>query len=306
MTVRNKLEFFQRVAAHIRKKGLFDTLGAAWNIGLGLADYHCNRHSLKTSKLTPCNWAQIRTEMEQNRLPVISYRVDIPAFREWLHQADFPEYYVRGYGSVFIEKALEHYVGADLLGLKPEDVLVDVAAASSPWLYIAQRIYKVKSLALDLKPPTIPLPGHKLAADATMMPFRNESIDSLVLHCAYETFEGDADSQLIPEASRVLRKGGKLLILPLYMHHIYYVDSSPGADRRGVDYQDAKRVWRENSNGKVGLGGTRFSRKYSIAALTERVVKYKGSMHLAIYYIENEKEVDQKCYLKFAALFEKT
>jgi hypothetical protein len=37
----------------------------------------------------------------------------------------------------------------------------------------------------------------------------------------------------------------------------------------------------------------------------ERVVKHKGPLHLTIYYVENESEVDPVCYLKFAAVFEK-
>jgi hypothetical protein len=54
-------------------------------------------------------------------------------------------------------------------------------------------------------------------------------------------FEGDADMRLIPETVRVLRHGGKMVMLPLYMHHLYYADSDPQADRRGLDYQGPRR-----------------------------------------------------------------
>ncbi len=53
--------------------------------------------------------------------------------------------------------------------------------------------------------------------------FDNESISKIALHCAYEMFENDADINLINEANRVLRKGGKMIIIPLYMDHIYHI-----------------------------------------------------------------------------------
>ena len=90
-----------------------------------------------------------------------------------------------------------------------------------------------------------------------------------------------------------------MVILPLYMHNFYFADSSPLADRRGLDYQGAERVWRDDGY-KV-----RFSRKYSVKAFLERVVSNLNGLSLKIYYIENEREVDDKCYLKFAAVFEK-
>ena len=296
---------FSRFVGRIRRRGLLDTLGAAWNIALGLADYHLNPLALKESKVLPRDWAEIRAEMEERGLDVAPYRINVANFRDWLNQAAFPDYYVQSYGDVFIEKALEHYVSTDLLELKPGKVFIDVAASSSPWLNIAPRLYGVMALALDLNPPTASVLGYKIVSDATHMPFPDNSVDGLALHCAYETFEGNADSRLIPEAARVLRRGGRMVILPLYMHHLYYADSSPGADRRGLDYQGAKRVWREERNGRVGFGGVRFSRKYDVPAFLERVVRFKGSLRLTICYIENETEVDPNCYLKFAAVFEK-
>jgi len=292
-------QFIKRIKGHIDRKGLFDTGGAAWNIGTGLIDYYFNPFALKTSKLPQVSYPQIRTEMEQAGLSVLSYRINVAAFWDWLQWAAFPDYYVKGYGGVFVEKALEHYVSSDLLRLSPGQVFIDIASSNSPWFSIAPRLYGVKALALDLDPPTSPAPGLKVASDATRLPLKDDSVDALALHCAYEMFEGDADSRLIPEAARVLRSGGKMVILPLYMSHLYYVDSSPQSDRRQIDYQGARRVWRD------GAGLVRFSRKYSVLAFMERVVRYSGCFRLSLYFIENEKEVDPTCYLKFAAFFEK-
>ena len=83
------------------------------------------------------------------------------------------------------------------------------------------------------------------------------------------------------------------------MHNFYFADSSPWADRRGLDYQGAVRVWRDDGSTLM------FSRKYSVDTFIERVVKPLGSLSLTIYFIENEKEVDPICYCKFAAVFQK-
>lgn len=296
---------FLHVRDRIRSEGLLGTSHLVFHIGLGFFDYYLNPTALKSSSLPVVDWADIRNQMIQAGLEVVPYRIDVQAFYRWLGEAMFPDYYSRLYDRVFVEKALEHYVGAELLAMPKDSILIDVAASESPWLSIAPRMYGVTAIALDLNPPSASVPGHRVVADATEMPYPNESIDSMVLHCAYEMFEGKSDSLLIQEAARALKKGGRLVILPLYMHHLYHIDSSPGADRRRIEYQGAERVWREEAGRKVRLGGIRFSRKYDVPAFLNRVAQYKGPMKLKIWYIENEKEIDSVCYLKFAVVFEK-
>lgn len=298
-------QLFAKVCDRIQKYGFIDTLSGMLNIAWGLGDYYLNPGSMRTSKLPPRDWGHIRLEMEQADLRVVTCQMDVASFRVWLDRAAFPDYYVEAYGALFIEKALEHYVGAELLGLSENELLVDAAASNSPWLQIAPRLYGVNTLAIDLLPPAKPMQGNILVTDATKLPLKESSVDGLILHCAYEMFEGDSDSRLLPEAARVLRSGGRLVILPLYMHHLHYADSSPGADRRGLDYQGAARVWREEQNGGVHLGGVRFSRKYDVPAFMDRVVSHADGLDLTIYFIENESEVDPRCYLKMAAVFEK-
>ena len=70
------LQFLRSLTDRIRRKGLFDPLGAAWNIGGGLLDFHLNPLALKTSKLPPPNWPQIRTEMVRAGLEVAPYWIN--------------------------------------------------------------------------------------------------------------------------------------------------------------------------------------------------------------------------------------
>jgi len=289
----------ERIFHRIKQKGFRDTISLACHVGSGILDYYLNPFAKKKSKLLPPDYEKIRNNLEADRLTVIPYKIDVPDFQGWLKKTNFPKKYVNSYLDVFVEKALEHYVGAKLLELQGEDILIDVAAANSPWFEIAQRMYGCTAYALDLTfSPGIN--GKKIGGDATAMPLPDGFVTKMALHCAYEMLEGDADIRLLPEAERVLAKGGKMVILPLYMHNFYFVDSSPFTDRRGLDYQRAIRVWRDDGH------RVRYSRKYSVEAFLRRVVNNLKYSALKIYYIENEKEVSQECYLKFALVLQKT
>ncbi len=99
------VQLLRRVNRRIRRKGFADTLGATWNIGLGLADYYLNPFAVKTRGLPPRDWQRIRLEMERAGLRVEPYRINVSAFHGWLGRAGFPSYYAEQYGPVFTEKA---------------------------------------------------------------------------------------------------------------------------------------------------------------------------------------------------------
>jgi SAM-dependent methyltransferase len=261
-------------------------------------DYYLNSHAKKESKLPKPNHTNIIRNFEARGITVIPYEIDLDGFDDWLEQVQFPSDYVDSYGEVFVEKALEHYVGASLLHISSDDTLIDVAAAHSPWYEMVERVYGCDGYALDLGFPS-GVRGKKIGADATHMPLSDGFATKIVLHCAYEMFEGDADIGLLSEAYRVLKGGGKMVILPLYMDEFFYVLSSPYTDTRGLDYGGAELVWWDD------VWRIRFARIYSVEAFYERIVANLDGLSLTIYCIENEKEISPACYLKFAALFEK-
>lgn len=266
----------------------------------GLLDYHFNPNALKQSKIEPfIDKEKIRKEFIDNGFEVIDYHIDKADFIQWLHEVNFPKEYSNSCGEVFTEKALEHYLSSRLLDLNENDVFVDIAAASSPWYDLSEKRYNCRTFAVDLHLPFKNDP-RLIECDATDMPFDNESISKIALHCAYEMFENDADINLINEANRVLRKGGKMIIIPLYMDHI---QSSPKVSRKGIVYGKARRVWRDDKY------SVRFSRHYSVEAFKERIVDNRDKLNLKIYYFTNENEIkqnlDDRVYVKFAACFTK-
>ena len=281
------------------KKGLLDTLGASFSVAAGALDYWLNPFALRQSRITPQDCDRIRSDLISAGLHVVDYRADAADFQAWLDQTDFGQAYRDTYAHLFREKAFEHYLGAKLLQLSPDDVFIDVAAAKSPWYTMVPQLYDCpQSYCLDLDyPPGIH--GQQIGADATATPLPDGFASKIALHCAYETFEGSADAQLPAEAHRLLRPGGRMVILPLYLHNSYFVDVGPYADRRGLDYQGAARVWRED------IKGLRFSRKYSVQALADRVVRNLNGLQLRIFFIENVSDAVPNGYCGFAALFTK-
>lgn len=269
----------------------------------GMIDYHFNPNALKQSNIEPfINNEKIRQEFIDNGFEVIDYDINKADFTQWLHEVNFPEEYVEKYKEVFTEKALEHYLSSKLLDLNENDVFIDVAAASSPWYDLAENRYKCKSFAVDLHLPPDKNDPRLIECDATNMPFDDESISTIALHCAYEMFENDADINLIKETNRVLNRG-KMVIIPLYMAHFYHILSSPKVNRRGIEYRKAKRVWRDDKY------LVRFSRHYSVEAFKERVANHKDKLNLKIFYFTNEKDMkekpDDRVYVKFAVCFKK-
>ena len=261
-------------------------------------DYYLNSRAKKQSTLPRPNHTRICSDFEALGVRVVPYTINIDGFNDWLDRVQFPSRYIDIFGEVFVEKALEYYVGASLLEMKSDDIFIDIAAALSPWYEMAERVYGCQAHALDLLFPS-GVHGKKIGADATQMPLSDEFATKIALHCAYEMFEGDADIRLLSEAHRVLKDGGKMVILPLYMDEFFYALSSPHADRRGLDYGRAERVWWDD------IWRDRFARFYSVDAFYERIVANISGFTLQIYYIENEKDLSPNCYLKFAALFEK-
>ena len=190
-------KFMNKVYHRRKTRGLLDTINLSFHIAGGLIDFYLNPFSKKQSKLPPPDYERIKMDFEKSGLEVVPYSIDTNEFLEWIEEADFPRDYRSSYGDVFIEKALEYYVGAKLLELNKEDILIDVAAASSPWFEIAERMYGCTAYALDLAfPPGIN--GKKIGADATNMPLPDGFATKMALYCAYEMFEGDADIRLLP------------------------------------------------------------------------------------------------------------
>ena len=139
-----------------------------------------------------------------------------------------------------------------------------------------------------------------IGGDAASMPIPDGFVDHLVMHCSFEHFEGDSDSRFIREASRVLKPGGRLCILPLYTSSAYAIQTHPrGLHRQHLEFEPGDTIYVADE------WGPPHARFYDAVAFERRIVWQLGDLDLTIFDVTNLEEVGDACYLRYAAVFRK-
>ena len=250
---------------------------------------------------TPEVVSKVRGQLESAGFDVPDLEIDVADYRSYIDRANYGrfEYYGRGKGPNFPQKSLEHYVASRLLDLGPDDVFIDVACASSPAPEIYEELFGCVVYRQDLIYPE-GIHGNVIGGDAASMPIDAGFASAMALHCAFEHFEGDADTRLIREAARVLCTGGRLCVLPLYMNETYAIQTDTRVLHMGdVSFEPEAIVYDARNYGQ------RHGRFYDVDQLARRVGSHLGPLTLTIHHVVNAHEVDPSCYLRFAAVFEK-
>lgn len=229
--------------------------------------------------------------------------VDPAAWRDYLARARyerFPDYYDSGRHPNFNEKALEHFVALQLLDLKPGEVYLDIASDGSPTPEIYADLSGAEAWRQDLSyEPGVH--GRTIGGDAGALPLPDGFAAAMAMHCSFEHFESGADIRFIAEAGRLLRGGGRLVILPLYLFTHAAIQTDP-------------RTWpgwrapfdTEGATLHFAFGyGNRHGRFYSPQTLASRIRRNLGPLRMTLYRLMNAHEVDPRCYLRFIARLEK-
>lgn len=246
---------------------------------------------------------EIIEELKSNNFLVADLEINVTDYWQYMHQAmyqNFPSYYGDGKANNFIEKSLEHYLAAKLLDLSEKDVYIDIASANSPTPEIYHKLYGCKVYRQDLMFPE-GIHGNCIGGDASKLPVENGFVTKMALHCSFEHFEQDSDVMFIKEANRVLRKGGRLCILPLYLNNKYAVQTDPDVILKGdmpFFEDDAILYCAKGWNNRHG-------RFYDVPHFIKRIRNNLIDLQLTLYIVQNEKKIDPSCYVKFIAVFEK-
>jgi hypothetical protein len=229
------------------------------------------------------------------------YTVDVAGFHDHVASVGYPANYAAGNvdeGGNREEKLLEYFVSLDLLRPRREDVLVDVASEWSIFPEVARRLTGATVYQQDLIYPA-GLRGYRIGGSAAHMPVPDAFADKLVLHNAFEHFEGTADSDFIREAWRILKPGGVLCILPLFMSERFSVITDPLVDRRGVIWDDGSEIV------DIPWWHVRFARLYDAENLRRRVLDPGWQFQQVIYHVTNAAEVHPRLSLHFALVLSK-
>ncbi len=253
-------------------------------------------------KYTEAVRGQIEQELRGHDFCVSQLSIDVDDYRRYVEAARVYEsvsHYGGRAGRTFPKKSLEHYLAAQLLELTPDDVYIDVASMASPAPAIYHDLYGCRTYRQDLSYPP-GLQGETIGSDAAAMPLPDGFASKMGLHCSFEHFEGDSDTGFIREAGRVLRPGGRVCIIPLYLFSHYAIITDPGVVAPGcvAIEPDAVLYCQRGS-------GNRYGRLYDVAHLARRVVTALHGLHLTIYSVVNTRDVDPSGAVKFVALLSK-
>lgn len=201
-------------------------------------------------------------------IAVSHWRLPVDDFGRYLERADYPDSYYGGTLSPepgFHEKALEHFVSLALAAPDAGDVVIDVASHGGPFVDIVKEIFGSTCYQQDLEFPT-GVQGEMIGGNAADMPVPDGFADVMTLHCSYDHFEDSADVGFAREAGRVLREGGRVVVVPLYLSDTFGVKMDPQLRRRDIALDPGMR--------RFLIPGLRveFSRLYDPPRLKERVL----------------------------------
>jgi len=236
-------------------------------------------------------------------LPLERWTVSAHGFENYLDESDYPDWYLggrRGGNPFFLEKALEHYVSLELAGPKPDEILIDVASNAGPFIGIARRLTGSVCYEQDLQFPRR-VEGDRIGGDAADMPVVDAFADVMTLHCSYDHFEGSADVGFVREAGRVLKPGGRLVIVPLYVGTSFGAKVDPRLRLPNLSLD------RGMTRYLIPGLGERFSRLYDPPHLVSRVLEPAREARLdwSILRVGGFSEVVPSGYLNFALILRK-
>ena len=230
-------------------------------------------------------------------LAVRELRADPAAFRAFVASAGYDRRWPDYYKTVRVEKAFEHWVTLQLLGVGRGDVFIDVASENSPLPDIAERLNGATAYRQDLAYPP-GLRGKTIGGDACRMPVPDGFARSASLTCSFEHFEGGSDLGLFQELGRVLKPGGRVCVVPFYLSSQHANQTDPeisvGAD---VPFDPGARLYFARG------WANRFGRFYSADSFVERVVSpTRSTFDVEVVHLVNAAAIDPGIYARLALL----
>jgi hypothetical protein len=222
-----------------------------------------------------------------------------------VHSASFryPRFYAGGSvkkGGFRENKIVEYFVSLELTPIGRNDVVIDVASEYSVFPEMIRELFGASAFRQDLIYPA-GVRGDRIGGNAAKIDVDRDFATRLMLHNSFEHFEGDADTGFIREAWRLLRPGGTVCIVPLFVTSSHTVLTDPVVDQRGVEWDAEGRV--------VSIIGyrNRFGRFYSPETLQRRVLEpaTQCGFRPTIHHVSNIRELQSGSLLHFALVLEK-
>lgn len=234
------------------------------------------------------NISDLLRQIDAAAIPLRTARIDTDDFRSWRKKYRKLEDRYKGLGDTTVEKVLEHYLMMTFLPYGADDVLIDMAAAGSRLAEILKKKTGQTCYKLDLEyPPGIR--SNRIGANVVQSGLADAFADVLTFHCAFECLQGDADIRFVREAERILKKGGRWGIAPLYLEQRHFVKLGPKNDTRTVTLgENESWIWRDDA-----FLTSPFSRHYSPESFARRIVSRCAAFDCEIVHFTNLEELQR-------------
>lgn len=202
-----------------------------------------------------------------------------------------------------LEKSLEHYLSLALAEPRPGQTAVDIGSCQSVVPGILRHLHHIRCYEQDLVyPPGVE--GDRIGSNADAIPLDDASVDFMMLHCTFEHFEGQADTGFVHECARLLKPGGRSIILPLYLNanHCNITGESDPDTLVAIDFDPEAQYYCS-----IPEWHNRFGRHYTPDALLRRVIASAKACGLnpKLLRCTNWEAIDPRLWLRWILVLER-
>ena len=252
--------------------------------------------------------------LEENRgHRIVRFDRNSTEFWVWIKKCDLQEFQRYSYPH---KKALEFFFSTQLLEIKNEDIVLDAAGGKSDYLITVNNFVHPSKLILQdhIYPVRMPRLSSEdgikskfyseeginapfehsngvynntkekngiltIGGDVTEILLPEKSVDKISCHHAFEHFQENKDYLFVKEVSRLLKIGGKAVIIPLFIS-TSHIESWNTKKAEQFD-KDAQLLIDETASLPGGDTDGHFARIYSPEALRIRILDRLNELGLA-------------------------
>lgn len=252
----------------------------------------------------------IISQIKNNNIPieVETFRPDINSYVRFL--TNNAHHYASRFGvnplhgtGYFFQKTLEHFITSHLIGECQSRTILDIGSAGHVYASVLKNQYPdavliVQDLCFPVEAKNLGNNVFQLGGSAATLPLEDNTVDFVTFHCSIEHFEGNADIDCLREVQRVLRPGGRAVIVPLHHNSEYTIGINPISGPFADDDFIKNSVLTELNENAACLfyGGnfvSRFVRQYSAAMIVKRLLSNLDKLSLKLFAIEIGKEFSE-------------
>lgn len=254
---------------------------------LGFLKKQLTAHNIILDKLIkPVSFSELSVLQNVN---VVRFNIDSDNYKIWVKQY-FPRWIYR-FGQLHHKKLIEFFTTFTLLDPRPEDVFMDAAGGIDTYLFDLDCKKKyVQDITISKHLKSCVRQGVEyIESDAACIPLPDESIDKISCHHSFEHFRGDSDILFIKQIQRLMKRGGKCCIVPIFIAN-HFVELT---DRITFDMKfsnGSKRLIDPTATIPGGQASGCYARIYDLQAFQNRIIDNINGKNFKITIAELQME----------------